>query len=212
MVPLIKENGMKKISLLMVEDNPADAALVDEFLTGAADSVYELVTVATLNDALSLLSRRNFDVVLLDLSLPDSSGIETVRTVIGRYPRVAIIVLTGLQDDEVALQAVRYGAQDYLEKKELSAYMLKRAISYSLERKKSLREKENLLADLDVALERIEMLQGMLPVCPSCKKIHAEDSHWYQAEEYFRGRGRQVADQNVCPDCLQELHGSKKFS
>jgi CheY-like chemotaxis protein len=200
---------MNKISLLVVEDNPADAALVREFLAGAVGSVYELETVETLSEALSFLSKRIVDVVLLDLSLPDSTGVETVRTVTGKFPRVAIIVLTGLEDEAVALQAVRYGAQDYLGKRNLSATMLQRAISYSLERKKALREKEILLADLSLALERIEMLQGMLPVCPSCKKIHADDNRWYQAEEYFKTRGGCAAGQSVCPDCLQELHGSK---
>lgn len=202
---------MNKISLLVVEDNPADAALVGEYLLGMTDCTYKLETVETLTEALSFLSKRNFDLVLLDLSLPDSSGIDTVRTVIGKHPRVAIIVLTGLQDNEVALQAVRFGAQDYLEKRQLSPGILQRSISYSLERKKILREKDNLLADLALALERIEMLQGMLPVCPSCRKIHAEDDRWYQAEEYFKSHGSAFAGQSVCPDCLQELQGSKNF-
>lgn len=203
---------MNKISLLVVEDNPVDAALVREYLHSMVGCTCKLETVETLSGALAVLSRRNVDLVLLDLSLPDSTGIDTVRTVIGKHPRVAIIVLTGLQDEEVALQAVRFGAQDYLEKRQLSPAILQRSISYSLERKKAMREKDNLLADLALALERIEKLQGMLPVCPSCRKIHAEDDRWYQAEEYFKNLGNGRTLQSVCPDCLRELHGSKNFS
>lgn len=203
---------MNKISLLVVEDNPADAALVREFLRDNGAMAYEIDTAESLGGALELLARKSVDVVLLDLSLPDSSGIETVRHLVGKQSRPAIIVLTGLQDEEVALQSVRFGAQDYLEKRNLSPEMLQRAISYSLERKKAIREKENLLADLSLALERIEKLQGLLPVCPSCKKIHAEDDRWYQAEDYFQLRGGSHAGQNVCPDCLHDLHGRKGFA
>lgn len=200
---------MNKVSVLVVEDSPADVALVREYLGEVHGWNYELEVAGTVAEALALLARRATDVVLLDLSLPDSSGIETVRTVIGRHPRVAVVVLTGMQDEQVALQAVRYGAQDYLEKKQLSPAMLHRSISYALERRKALREKENLLGDLALALERIELLQGALPVCSCCKKIHAEDDHWYQAEEYLKNRLLSSGGpaKNVCPECLRHLHG-----
>jgi len=196
---------MNKISILMVEDNPADAALVREYLTDVAGGGYELETLATLGEALSCLRAKEVDIVLLDLSLPDSSGIETVRAVINKHPRVAIIVLSGLQDEQVALQSVRYGAQDFLEKRQLSTAMLQRSIAHSLERKKFIREKENLLADLSMALERIELLQKMLPVCPCCKKIQGADQNWYLAEKYFQIPGQKMAGGGVCPECLTHL-------
>jgi DNA-binding response OmpR family regulator len=198
---------MNTISMLVVEDNPADAALVKEYLRDTVTVNYEVETIDTLSEALSVLSRRNVDIVLLDLSLPDSSGVETVRTLTGRCPQVAIIVLTGLEDENAATQSLRFGAQEYLEKRNLSASMLRRTISYALERKKALREKDNLLADLTLALERIELLQRLLPVCPSCRKIHAEDNRWYQADEYFKNRGGDLVEQDICPSCLLELQG-----
>lgn len=196
---------MNTVSLLVVEDNPADAVLVREFLADLPGWTYRLETAGTMAAALAFLAARDVDVVLLDLSLPDSTGIETVRTVIGKHPRVAIIVLTGLQDEQTALQSVRYGAQDYLDKRQLSPDVLRRSIAYALERKKALREKENLLADLATAMERIEMLQGMLPVCPCCKKIQAQDAQWYQAEEYFKIPFKLAAPPTVCPECLAHL-------
>lgn len=203
---------MNSFSMLVVEDSPADAALVGEYLRDVPGAIYELETVETLGEALSVLSRRNVDVVLLDLSLPDSSGIETVRTVIGRHPRVAIVVLTGLQDEQLALQAVRYGAQDYLDKRQLTSSMLHRSIAYSLERKKILREKENLLADLTTALDRIEMLQSMLPVCPCCNKIQDADNNWLLGDEYFKAHRKTSARQRLCPECLATQSGGKTTS
>jgi len=200
---------MNKISILVVEDNPADVVLVREFLADMSGCAYELATSATMAEALALLAVKNADVVLLDLSLPDSTGIETVRTLIGKHPRVAVIVLTGLQDEQTALQSVRYGAQDYLNKRLLSPDVLHRSIAYSLERKKSLREKENLLADLAMALERIELLQGMLPVCVCCKKIQAEDSNWYQPEDYFKFPSKHLSHHGVCPECSGSLEASR---
>lgn len=196
---------MNRISLLVVEDSPADAALVREYLRGVPGFAYELEMVDTLAQALVHLNKRDVDVVLLDLSLPDSTGIDTVRTLTNRHPQLVIIVLTGLRDEQVALQSVRYGAQDYLEKGQLSPNMLHRSIVYSLERKKSLREKENLLADLALALEKIEMLQEMLPVCPCCKKIQAEDKKWWLVDEYVKSPGRQMVGKSVCPECLAHL-------
>jgi len=200
---------MNRVSVLVVEDNPADAVLVSEFLAEVPGWAYRLEKAGSMAAALALLAQRNVDVVLLDLSLPDSSGIETVRKVIGKHPQVAVLVLTGMQDEQVALQAVRYGAQDYLEKKHLSSAMLHRSITYSLERRKFLREKENLLADLALALERIELLQGMLPVCPCCKKIQGEDRNWYPAEDYSRLAHGHLPTQGVCPECLGHLHAAR---
>lgn len=197
---------MNKISILVVEDNPTDSALVRAYLCDMPGWNYELESVENLNEALTILCKQDFDIVLLDLSLPDSSGIETVRTMIGKHPRVAIVVLTGVQDEQLALQAVRYGAQDYLDKKQLSPVVLRRSIAYALERKKNTREKENLFADLAKALERIEILQGMLPVCPCCNKIQDEKSNWRLFDEYLESPGKSDPRHNLCPDCLSHLH------
>lgn len=191
--------------MLVVEDSPADTQLVREFLTGVPGFTYELEAVTSLGEALAHLPRRNVDVVLLDLSLPDSVGIDTVRTLINRHPHLVIIVLTGLQDEQVALQSVRYGAQDYLEKGQLSPVILHRSIVYSLERKKALREKENLLADLTLALAKIESLQNILPLCPACKKIQDEDNKWWRVEEYVKLPGQRMSGKTVCPECLAHL-------
>ena len=150
-------------------------------------------------------SRQDFDVILLDLSLPDSFGLDTVRKVITNFPEIAVIVLTGLQDEETAIQSVRYGAQDYLEKQLLSPGMLSKSIIYAFERKKMIQEKDDLLHDLTLALQKIESLEGILPVCISCKKILDEDKQWQRIEEYIQQRSGAELVQLLCPTCKRDL-------
>lgn len=191
---------MDNISILIVEDNPGDSLLIKEYLAEGQRFSAEIMEAETLESALGLLVHYDFDVVLLDLSLPDSSGLDTVRRLITKFPELAVIVLTGLQDEEVALQSVRYGAQDYLEKQQLSANMLSKSIRYSIERKLAMQEKEELLNDLTLSLERIQSLEGMLPICVSCKKIHTADRQWLPIEEYVANRSHLV-----CPNCRNVL-------
>jgi signal transduction histidine kinase len=125
------------IRLLLVEDNPGDARLLRELLRTAdsADGV-EVKEAGRLDAALELLAREHFDVVLLDLSLPDSQGMGTVESALSHAPETPIIVLTGLDDQTVALRAVQAGAQDFLVKGEIDGRLLVRAVRYAQERKR----------------------------------------------------------------------------
>ncbi|MEW6519151.1 MAG: response regulator [Thermodesulfobacteriota bacterium] len=195
---------MRTISLLIVEDNPADVLLIREHLSESPSKRYDIAVAETLADAIERLKKSDIDVVLLDLSLPDSSGLDTVRTLITRYPNLAIIILTGLQDEQVALQTVRYGAQDFIEKKQITSILLNRSISYSLERKKALQEKERLLGDLSKVLEQLEVLQGILPICPACRRIRDNDGNWLQIDAYIRKHAKGESHR-ICSDCYGEL-------
>ena len=134
--------------VLLIEDNPDDAFLLREALDEARDASIELVHVEQLENAAKLLKQETFHIILLDLSLPDSQGIETVLRVQVQAPSVPIVVLTGLDDDNIALQAVRAGAQDYLVKGDIDARILVRSIRYASERKQAYEEMARLAADL----------------------------------------------------------------
>ena len=133
--------------VLLIEDNPDDACLLREALDEAKEQI-QLVHVGQLEDAAKLLGEESFQIILLDLSLPDSQGIETLVRVQSQAPSVPIVVLTGLDNDDIALQAVRAGAQDYLVKGEIDARNLLRAIRYASERKQAYEEMARLAADL----------------------------------------------------------------
>ncbi len=118
---------------LIVEDNPGDAFLVREQLS-RVDIPFDVESAEDLSAALQSVSIRQPDVVLLDLNLPDSRGTETIRKMIQGAPNVPVLVLTGQGDEELALRAVKEGAQDYLFKNELDKGHLVRAIKYAIER------------------------------------------------------------------------------
>jgi PAS domain S-box-containing protein len=130
-------NRLKKISILIVEDNPADIRLVQEILieAGSRETVsYQLHKASNLQQASDLLARDSFDLVLLDLSLPDSDGLETVRRVLPLAGSCPVVVMSGHEKQTVALEAVQAGAQDYLVKGYVDPYSLPRAIHYAIER------------------------------------------------------------------------------
>jgi signal transduction histidine kinase len=120
--------------ILLVEDNPADVRLLYEALQTAAPTQFNLLSVERLSDALARLAERQFVVILLDLSLPDSQGLDTLRQVQTYAPQAPIVVLTGLDDEALAVAAVQEGAQDYLVKGDVEPRGLVRALRYAVER------------------------------------------------------------------------------
>lgn len=127
-------NG-ETVSVLLVEDSPGDARLVKEYLSDAKGEFNaELTVKETLADALDLLELKPFDVILLDMSLPDSNGIDTFTSCHSAAPRTPILLLTGLSDDMIARQIIALGAQDYLVKGSLDGATMARAIKYAIER------------------------------------------------------------------------------
>lgn len=124
------------IKVLLVEDNLADVRLVQEILIESNVARFKIIHADRLAKAITLLREEPFDVVLLDLSLPDSQGLETLKKVQATTPALPIVVLTHHQDDALAIQAVQMGAQDYLPKGN-ETLLLDRSIRYAIERKQA---------------------------------------------------------------------------
>ncbi len=125
------------IELLIIEDNPGDARLAQEMLSEATEASFICTIAKSLKEGLWLLERRRFAVLLLDLSLPDSSGTKGVRSVRREFPKVPIVVLTGLNDRQLASEALQVGAEDYLVKGHSTADAMARSILYSIDRHKA---------------------------------------------------------------------------
>ena len=123
--------------LLVVEDNPGDARQLREIFNDGGSHNAELTHVACMIDAEKHLAERPVDIILLDLGLPDAQGLEAVRRTHAAAPNIPLVVLTGLDDESVALQALQQGAQDYLIKGQVDAHGLLRALRYAIERKTS---------------------------------------------------------------------------
>jgi len=127
----------KPTRILLVEDNPGDARLIREMLAETPAQDFSIEWVSRLADGLERLGRDQFDVVLLDLGLPDSQGLDTLIKAYKQAPQVPFVVLTGLADETLALTALRQGAQDYLFKDETHPNLILRAIRYATERKQA---------------------------------------------------------------------------
>jgi len=139
--------------VLLVEDNPADARLLREALSDVGETQIELVRAGRLDEALRRLGDEEFKVILLDLSLPDGEGIEMVERLQGQASALPIVVLTGLDDDQTAVAAVRAGAQDYLVKGQIDGRLLVRAIRYAIERKHAQLQTQRNLARITALRE-----------------------------------------------------------
>ncbi|MBD2690151.1 hybrid sensor histidine kinase/response regulator [Anabaena catenula] len=141
------------VKILLIEDNLAEARLLQEFLKQAQTKEFSLVHVQRLRDAFSELSQQIYDVILLDLTLPDSQGLSSLPLLISQAPSTPIVVLTNTNDEELAIEAVRQGAQDYLVKRQVNPDVLVRAVRYAIERKQVLEQ----LRTVNQALEnRVE--------------------------------------------------------
>lgn len=125
----------KLIRVLIIEDNPQDLRLIEEMLSEIDIPSFELISADRLEDGLKLLINDGFDILLLDLSLPDSTGLDTFASVYDQAPEIPVVILSGFDDEDIAIKAVREGAQDYLVKGTVSSLLLSRSIAYAIERK-----------------------------------------------------------------------------
>ncbi len=143
------ENNRYKI--LLIEDNPADIRIIQELMAEVKSSNLDLVFANRLSDGLDRIKTNDIDAILLDLSLPDSQGLRTFSILRSRAQNIPILLLTGLPDEDLAIQAVREGAQDYLVKDQVDGHLIVRAVNYAIER-------QRLVAQLEKAREEAQRL------------------------------------------------------
>jgi len=165
---LMRSGGMgvedRNVRVLLIEDDPEDVILVERSLGKPVEPShpFTLEHTAALQEGLDRLGKGDTDVLLLDLDLPDSQGVDTVVRVRERDSEVPIVVFTMSGDDDTALRALKAGAQDYLVKSELNGSLLSRAIRYAIERQRARHENEQLQERLLQALklESLGVLAG----------------------------------------------------
>jgi DNA-binding response OmpR family regulator len=131
------------IRVLLVEDDPDDALLLKESLTETSTTKFSFIHADSLFTGLKCAVEQEYDVILLDLNLPDSGGISTLTSLIAQAPQAPIVVLTGLEDEELSVKVHQIGAQDYIVKGQANSELLPRAIRYAIERQRLLEELES---------------------------------------------------------------------
>ena len=178
----------EKIRILLIEDNPGDARLIRELLSAKESASFDLEHADRLSTGLARLAQGNIDVIFLDLSLPDSHGLDGLNKICAQAPKVPVVVLSGLSDEAVAINAMQEGAQDYLVKGCVDSTLLVRSLRYAIERQHlrvALRESESryrILADnaADV-IWTANMKWKITYVSPSIKRLLG-----YTVEEMMR--------------------------
>jgi diguanylate cyclase (GGDEF)-like protein/PAS domain S-box-containing protein len=189
----------RQLSILLVEDNAGDARLIQEYLRG--NPVARLAWADSLAAAQPHLARPDLDLVLLDLGLPDSQGLDTVARIVGAHPTLPVIVLTGRQDGALALAALTAGAEDYLVKGAIEPGVLVRSIQYAYERKRAeltLREAYEFSNQIVLHVQEgivvydrdlryriwnpfMEALSGIAAADVTGRHVHAAPQFWTQA-------------------------------
>jgi DNA-binding response OmpR family regulator len=159
----------KPIKILLIEDNREDAVIIREMLKETLNISFELKHVDRLKTGFESLFNDLFDVLLLDLNLPDSWGFDTFIRTYDQVPELPIVIMSGFDDEDIAVKAVREGAQDYLIKGQIDGRLLARSIFYAIERKET--EKELMKSQKDLR-ELIEWHEKEL--LETERKLHGE--------------------------------------
>ncbi len=170
--------------ILLIEDNPADARLVEIFLRESTLLDCEITRATELQSGLECLEDGEFDVILLDLTLPDSQGFSTVITLIKEFPEYTIIVMTGLEDETLALNSVKAGAQDFIVKGKFDANLLSRTISYAMERHSLIKRVEDYARKIQENERRLREAQEIARI--GNWELDIITSHMFWSEEVFR--------------------------
>lgn len=187
---------IESLSILLIEDNPADAALLIESLTSHS---VRMICASDLAEGLRFAETQRFDAVLLDLNLPDSSGLDTVSRVVECIPETPVIVLTGLEDENLAMRAVALGAQDYLVKGSVGEDAIVRIARHAIERK---RTEESLRRERDFAATILDIAGSLVVVLDSDGRIvrfnrACEETTGYSFKEVH---GRRLWDFLLLPE------------
>lgn len=152
--------GKKHLKVLLIEDNDGDVRLIWEILSEIRDSPFYMEIANTLYNGIEAIKKNKPDIILLDLSLPDSSGIYTLNRVRDSALDVPIVIITGLDDEITAIKALKEGAQDYLVKGRMDSDLLKKSLLYAYERNKLLLELGKKQEELNKNFSQLKWLDG----------------------------------------------------
>jgi CheY-like chemotaxis protein len=200
----------QSLRLLMLEDSAEDAELCLRVLERAGFTVHSDV-VSTYGDFAERLDKNDYDVVLADYQLPNWTGLKALEFLHERGKEIPFILVTSHVFEETALEVMTRGADDYILKDRLGRLPLavRRVLREQRllhERRQVAMEKEKLIAKLQDAAEEVRRLNGLLPICMSCKRILDAKGRWHRIEIYIQRHSRGQVSPCLCPECSSHIY------
>jgi DNA-binding NarL/FixJ family response regulator len=202
----------RAMRILIIDDDEVDRMRARRLLGRIPGHAFEIEEAVDVAGGIAAIAGRPHDCILLDFRLPDGDALELLKKIEaakGECP--PIILQTVLDDESTAVEAVAAGAQDYLIKGRFDSTLLFRSIRYAIQRDRLIKEHNRLLHDLQQALARVKALEGMLPICSSCKKIRDDKGTWNAIEAYVEEHSNTTFTHSICPDCLRKLYPNLKI-
>lgn len=200
------------VRILYMEDDPGLARLVQKHLERAG----YLTDIAPDGEAgLAMYDEGSYDLVAVDHSMPAREGLDVIRVLASRGPLPPIIMITGNGNEQIAVEAMKLGARDYVVKDVEGGYLallpsvVERVLHQQRlleEKQQSEQERERLIGELQDALARVKMLSGLLPICSSCKKVRDDKGYWNQIEAYIREHSEAEFSHSICPECAKKIY------
>jgi len=201
--------GKPPLRLLIVEDEAAHVAAIQRaFETDEAETQIEVVS--TLREFRQRSAGHPPDLALLDLNLPDGRAVEIMSSPpeAGPFP---IMVMTSYGNEQMAVEAIKAGALDYVVKSAEAFAMMPRTVERALrewklltERREAMAAQKRLIAQLEEALSKVKTLSGLLPICSACKKIRDDQGYWSQVEGYIQEHTDARFTHSYCPECARK--------
>jgi len=203
--------GKPPLRLLIVEDEVAHAAAIQRaFQTDEPETQIEVV--GTLREFHQHSADHPPDLALLDLNLPDGRAVEILSSPpeAGPFP---IMVMTSYGNEQVAVEAIKAGALDYVVKSAEAFTMMPRTVERALrewklltERREAMAAQKRLIAQLEEAMSKVKTLSGLLPICSACKKIRDDQGYWQKLETFVHEHSEAEFSHSICPDCMKLLY------
>ena len=195
-----------ELRVLLVDDDEDDFIITEAFLSEIEGQRYNLTWVSSYEVALETIKRDQHDIYLLDYRLGEYNGLDLLRKVVAEGCTAPIILLKGQGDHDVDVEETKAGAMDYLVKGRIDAAMLERSIRYAVERNRIERRLENTVNELEEALNKINTLSGLLPICSHCKSIRDDGGYWNRLETYIASHSNAEFSHSLCPNCLKQYY------
>lgn len=189
--------------VVIIEDDADDAYILQRHLRKCPHLSLEMSLSTTYAGAAASLA--GTDCALLDLNLPDLRGLNLVHQITRDFPNLPVVVITGLDDVNMARDVIQAGIQDYIVKGAYDSERLGQTIRYAIERQKLMSQLRDLNGKLERSLEHIETLHGLLPICARCKKIRDGEDYWEEVEVFVAKHADVSFTHGLCPVCYTDV-------